>query len=172
MDASRIEFDAAALQFTTIPLKDICEMVVDLFEPLILQEQRQTRIEIDACITVRADETRLKQILRNLIANALRYSAHGTPICIEAAVDEEAETVAISVIDRGYGVPTDKQEIIFDRFVRLERDMHGTVRGSGLGLSITRQLVQAMNGSIRVESNGNLEEGSAFIFTLPLAKSN
>jgi signal transduction histidine kinase len=77
--------------------------------------------------------------------------------------------VAISVIDRGYGVPTDKQEAIFDRFVRLERDMHGILRGSGLGLSITRQLIQAMNGSIRVESSGISGEGSTFIFTLPLA---
>ena len=86
-------------------------------------------------------------------------------------LDQEHEMVAICVIDRGNGVPADKHEAIFDRFVRLERDMHGTVRGSGLGLSITRQLVQAMGGTIHVESSGIAGEGSAFIFTLPLAES-
>jgi two-component system sensor histidine kinase VicK len=171
MDASRIEFDAAALQSTTIPLKALCEAVLDLFEPLILQEQRQTEVDIDEHITVRADETRLKQVLRNLIANALRYSPHGTSVCLKATVDREQGMVSIKVIDRGYGVPANKHEAIFDRFVRLERDMHGTMRGSGLGLSITRQLVQAMGGTIRIESSGISGEGSVFIFTLPLATS-
>lgn len=168
MDASRMEFDAAALQYSTIPLKALCEAVLDLFEPLILQEQRQTETDIDEHIFVRADETRLKQVLRNLIANALRYSPHRTPVRISAKVDADKSMVAISVIDRGYGIPANKREAIFDRFVRLERDMHGNVRGSGLGLSITRELVQAMGGTIHVESSGTAGKGSAFIFTLPL----
>ncbi|HEY4035316.1 MAG TPA: ATP-binding protein [Ktedonobacteraceae bacterium] len=66
-----------------------------------------------------------------------------------------------------FGIPPDKQETIFDKFVRLERDMHGAIRGSGLGLFITRQLVEAMNGTMRVESSGVENEGSTFSFTLP-----
>ena len=77
--------------------------------------------------------------------------------------------ICISVIDRGLGVPPDKHEAIFERFVRLERDMHGNTRGSGLGLAITRQLVEAMHGAIRVESSGINGEGSTFSFTLPTA---
>lgn len=76
----------------------------------------------------------------------------------------------ISVTDRGYGVPTNKQEAIFERFVRLERDMHGNTRGSGLGLAITRQLVEAMYGTIKVESTGIKGEGSTFSFTLPTTR--
>ena len=76
--------------------------------------------------------------------------------------------VRISVSDRGVGIPPDKQRVIFDKFVRLERDMHGEVRGSGLGLFITRQLVEAMNGEVRVESTGIVNEGATFSFTLPL----
>jgi glutamate:GABA antiporter len=167
MDASRIEFDAATLQYTSIPLKDTCTAMLDLFEPLILQEQRQVELDIDEQITVWADETRLKQVLRNLIANALRYSPQRTPLRITASVDPLQEQVSISVIDRGHGVPPNKQEAIFERFVRLERDMQSTVRGSGLGLSITRQLIQAMGGTIHVESTGIPGKGSAFIFTLP-----
>ena len=169
MDASRVKFDAASLRCTSIPLQEICTSVIDLFEPLILQEQRSILIDIPATLTVWADETRLKQILRNLFANALRYSPHRTPITITAEEESDQPLARICVIDKGHGVPLDKQEVIFERFVRLERDMHGasTSRGSGLGLAITRQLVEAMHGTIVVESSGVEGEGSTFVFTLP-----
>jgi signal transduction histidine kinase len=141
--------------------------VADLFEPLILQQERRVEMDIAPGITVKADETRLKQVLRNLIANALRYSPPQTPIQITATVLPEEEMVEIRVIDHGAGIPGDKQEVIFDKFVRLERDMHGIIRGSGLGLYITRQLVEAMKGMIAVESSSIEGEGATFLFTLP-----
>ena len=171
MDASRIEFDTAALHCSSLVLKDTCAAVVDLFDPWILKEQRSVEIDVAADITIWADETRLKQILHNLIANALRYSAPQTPIRIAATVEREEGLARICVIDRGLGIPPEGQEAIFDKFVRLERDMHGDVRGSGLGLYITRQLVEAMQGTIAVESRGVKGEGSTFSFTLPLAES-
>jgi signal transduction histidine kinase len=171
MDASRIEFDAATLKCTATPLKEICTTIVDLFEPLILQEQREVEVDIDPDITVWADEIRLKQILRNLVANALRYSPPQTPIRITAEVEAEQGLVRINVIDRGSGIPPDKREAIFDKFVRLERDLQSTVRGSGLGLYITRQLVEAMKGTITAESSGIKGEGSTFSFTLPISNS-
>jgi glutamate:GABA antiporter len=170
MDASRIQFDAATLVSSTLQLQEVCTAVIDLFEPLILQEERTMKVDIDPDNTVLADETRLKQVLRNLIANALRYSPPRTPVRITSRVLPEEDMVEIRVIDHGPGIPSDKQEQIFDKFVRLERDMHGIVRGSGLGLYITRQLVEAMKGTIRVESSGKKGGGSTFIFTLPAAK--
>ena len=171
MDASRIEFDVAAMQSSSLQLKNICTDVVDLFEALIVQEQREVKVNIAPDITVWADETRLKQILRNLISNALRYSPRQIPIYITAQVEEEQHRVRINVIDHGAGIPFDRQEDIFEKFVRLERDMHGVVRGSGLGLFITRQLVEAMKGTITVESSGVKGEGSTFSFTLPMSES-
>jgi glutamate:GABA antiporter len=168
MDASRVQFDAAAIICSDLPLKETCCSVIELFEPLILQQERQVEIDVAVGIKVWADETRLKQVLRNLIANALRYSPDKTPIRITAQVEPEHEMVRISVIDHGAGIPPDKQEAIFDKFVRLERDMHGIIRGSGLGLYITRQLVEAMQGTITVESSGVENEGSTFSFTLPM----
>ncbi len=167
MDASSIKFDAAALVCSSISLQETCCSVIELFEPLILQQERQIESDIPAEIRVWADDTRLKQVLRNLIANALRYSPHKTPIRITAQVEQEHEMVRISVTDHGAGIPPDKHEAIFDKFVRLERDMHGITRGSGLGLYITRQLVQAMGGTITVESSGVKGKGSTFSFTLP-----
>jgi signal transduction histidine kinase len=167
MDASRLKFDGVPLHSACIPLKRVVLTIVDLFEPLILQQQRDVTIDIDQYIAVNADEARLKQVLHNLISNALRYSPERAPVRITASV-EEGDMVRISVSDLGFGIPPGKQEVIFDKFVRLERDMHGSLRGSGLGLFITRQLVEAMHGTIRVESSGIKNEGSTFSFTLPL----
>jgi signal transduction histidine kinase len=199
MDASRIEFDAATLHCNNVELKNLCTAVVDLFEAWMLKEQRSIEIDVAPDMMVWADEARLKQVLHNLIANAMRYSPQQTPIRIVAkAVEDgsyegndrepvgghnglhptqhhsngvEGRYVRISVIDRGWGIPPEKQAVIFDKFVRLERDLHGDVRGSGLGLYITQQLVEAMNGTITVESSGVRNEGSTFSFTLPLASS-
>jgi signal transduction histidine kinase len=171
MDASRIQVDAAALVCSSIALKETCCSVIELFEPLIFQQERQIESDIPAEITVWADDTRLKQVLRNLIANALRYSPYKTPISITAQVEQEHEMARINVTDHGAGIPPDKHEAIFDKFVRLERDMHGLTRGSGLGLYITRQLVQAMGGTITVESSGMKGMGSTFSFTLPMQEN-
>lgn len=169
MDASNIQLDTVMLNCQALRLREVCQSVVELFEPLIEQEERHVELFIPAELMVLADETRLKQILRNLISNALRYSPGGMPICISARVNEQTGMIATSVIDRGSGVPHDKQDIIFERFVRLERDTHGVVRGSGLGLAICRELLEAMHGTISVESSGKAGEGSSFTFTLPQA---
>jgi len=171
MDASRLEVDAATLHFASVALRDICTAVIDLFEPWILQQQRSIEVDVAPSILVWADEMRLKQVLHNLMANALRYSPLQTPIRVTATIEQEAGMVRVRIIDRGLGIPADKQEVIFDKFVRLDRDMYGAVRGSGLGLFITRQLVEAMGGMITVESSGIKGEGSTFSFTLPVAKS-
>jgi signal transduction histidine kinase len=144
--------------------------VIDLFEPWILQEQRAIEIDIAKSLLVWADELRLKQVLHNLLANAMRYSPPHTPIRVTATREQPAGMVLVRVIDRGLGIPADKQEAIFDKYMRLERDLYGAVRGSGLGLFITRQLVEAMGGTITVQSSGIAGEGSTFSFTLPLAK--
>src|SRR5205807_2112290 len=106
-----------------------------------------------------------------LISNALRYSPPQTLIRIAAKNALAERKVVIQIIDQGLGIPPEKQSVIFDRFVRLERDMHGMTRGSGLGLYITRQLVEAMGGTITVESTGVENEGSTFTFTLPHAEN-
>jgi signal transduction histidine kinase/L-asparagine transporter-like permease len=169
-DASRIEVDAATLHCASLALRNICTAVIDLFEPLLLQQQRTIEVDIAPDMLVRADELRLRQVLHNLMANALRYSPPHTPIRVTAILEQQAGLVRVSVIDRGLGIPADKQEAIFDKYVRLDRDLYGTVRGSGLGLFITRQLVEAMGGTITVESSGIEGEGSTFSCTLPVAK--
>jgi signal transduction histidine kinase len=168
IDASRVSFDAATLELGNILFNIICANVVDLFEPWLLKEKRVIELEMPPHLIVRADEARLKQVLHNLITNALRYSPPGTPVRITAIADETTGLVTVRIIDRGPGVPPDKRDVIFEKFVRLGRDMLGDIRGSGLGLYIARQLIEAMQGTITVESSGIFNEGSTFVFTLPL----
>jgi signal transduction histidine kinase len=171
MDANRIDFDRIRLYCTPIALKDIMAVMEELFEPLMLQNKNTFAIDIDTSIVVLGDEVRLKQILHNVISNALRYSPARTLIQLRAKKDLQERKAVIQVIDQGLGIPPEMQSVIFDRFVRLERDMHGMIRGSGLGLYIARQLVEAMGGTITVESTGIENEGSTFTFTLPLAEN-
>ena len=170
MDASCIEVDRRNLHCSQLPLKEVCTSLVAHFEPWILLEQRQVVVDIADHLTVWADGMRCKQILRNLMANALRYSPSQTPIWITATLVQDGRMVCLSVRDHGQGIPPDQQRVIFDKFVRLDREMHSTVRGSGLGLYISRQLVEAMGGTITVTSSGIDGEGSCFSFLLPVCE--
>lgn len=168
MDASTLHLDTVTLRCTNISMHQLCSSVIDLFEPIIVQQERRIELAIPETVLVHADETRLKQVIRNLIANALRYSPPHTPVLITTTVDKEHSLVYTSITDHGAGIPQEKQKVIFERFVRLDRDTHGDIRGSGLGLAICQQLIEAMNGTIIVKSSGIPGEGSTFTFSLPL----
>jgi signal transduction histidine kinase len=167
MDASHLQQDTLSINSTHLRVRPAAMFVIELFDPIIIKQQREIQLDISGDLMVWADEVRLKQILRNLLANALHYTPATTPILITGQMDEVQSMVTISVIDHGPGIPLDKQEVIFDKFVRLERDMHGDSRGSGLGLAICRELVGAMHGSLSVKSSGIEGEETVFSFTLP-----
>ncbi len=114
--------------------------------------------------TVRADESFVRRVLVNLVANALRYSRAGTPVTVRAEVANS--DVRVAIVDQGPGIPESQIPLLFDRFVRLrshETETHGT----GLGLFIVRGLVESMGGSVSVDSMPG--QGSCFAFTVPIA---
>jgi signal transduction histidine kinase len=116
---------------------------------------------------------RLRQVLMNLCTNALKYSPVHSPIGLSARVitehNQERDYAIISISDKGKGIAPEDQGRLFQRFVRLESDVNSPVRGSGLGLYISRRLIEAMNGKIWIESSGIPGEGSTFHVQLPLA---
>jgi signal transduction histidine kinase len=119
---------------------------------------------------VRADPARLRQVLLNLTVNDLKYSYVGTPITFSArTVLDQIPSAIISVMDKGKGIKPQDQAQLFQRFVRLESDLNSAVRGSGLGLYISRRLIEAMVGKIWIESTGINGAGSTFHIQLPLA---
>ena len=117
-------------------------------------------------ICVLADEDRARQILLNLLGNALKFTPAGGLIRLDVLATE-AE-VAVSVSDTGIGVPPEMLDVIFEPFVQAERALRSRDQGVGLGLAISRQLARAMGGDLRVQST--LGKGSTFTLTLPRAR--
>ena len=167
MDASRLQIEAERIRLVPVDLISAVQHVTEILESMTTREQRPVKQMIASGLLVLADELRLRQVLLNLVSNALKYSPAGSPISIQAA--QGHGLVKISVRDYGLGVPPEEQERLFERFVRLERDINSSVRGAGLGLYITRRLVEAMGGRLWVTSTGIPGEGSTFSFTLQRA---
>ena len=114
---------------------------------------------------VRADPGQLRQVLTNLVDNAVKYSPDGGPV--EVRLERADRFVRFSVSDRGLGIPPTEQRRIFEKFYRLDPNMTRGIGGTGLGLYISRELVRRFDGRIWVESEGG--EGSTFYVELPVA---
>jgi two-component system sensor histidine kinase VicK len=117
---------------------------------------------------INADPTMLERALRNLVDNAIKYTPNGGTITV--GVEKQDEQVIISVADSGLGISAEDQKRLFERGVRIHRDEHKKVKGSGLGLFIVRSVAQRHGGDAWVESAIN--EGSTFFISIPLEGPN
>ncbi len=167
LDTMMLSNNKELLHIEDIPVAPLAREAMEHFEEFGNQSER-TRLDIPEEVTVRGNAQCLRQILRNLLSNAYKYSPRDTRVTISATVDRESkQEVCIKVKDEGPGIPSDQIPLLFGQFVRLPRDLAGSVRGSGLGLYVSKSLVEAMGGRIWVESAGIPGEGSKFCFTLP-----
>ena len=170
-DASRLEIEAGLrpLHLEKVDVGEAIRGVIDLIEPQIMQEYREVHVHTPHKLFVKADPVRLRQVLLNLSVNALKYSEAGTPVTFTArTVFDKIPCVLISITDKGKGIKPQDHARLFQRFVRLESDLNSIVRGSGLGLYISRRLIEAMDGNIWIESSGMEGAGSTFHFRLPV----
>jgi two-component system OmpR family sensor kinase/two-component system sensor histidine kinase BaeS len=152
------------LQKRPIDLAELVDRVIERLQLRIEEKGIKLRTTIPADLPmVQADPERLSQILSNLVDNSLRYTPPGTLVEILAA--DSAEGIRVSVVDTGPGIPEDELPKLFDRFWRAEKSRNRATGGSGLGLSIVKQLVTAHGGQVWAENlPGN---GVQFCFTLP-----
>lgn len=162
--AGRVQDDIDNLNLFPVSLSQSVVTVLAILGAIIQNEHRHINIAIATDLYVLADDQHLRQVLLNLISNAIKYSPNSTNIDLTSDFDEEYITLRIR--DHGLGVPPQDQHRLFGRFVRLERDITSPTRGAGMGLYISKQLIEAMGGSIWVESTGIVGEGSMFAFTL------
>jgi len=180
LNVRRIKADAQPLTetFTLQPIVMRAMTLLNLCDPG--KDQREVRLDVPEDLAVLADHERVYEVMVNLLTNALKYSPSDTPIEISAheVVPDSASRrvtrplpalVEVMVRDYGLGVPPEQIALLFEPFVRLERDIASPVAGTGLGLAICRTHITAMHGRIWCESRGIQGEGTAFHITLPLA---
>jgi signal transduction histidine kinase len=168
LDLSRIEAGRVSYDLEVVPLDPFLSGLDSLVAPQAAAKALTLEhIAAAAPLAARADREKLRQVLLNLISNAIRYTPSGGRVTISAAA-RDARTVAIVVSDTGIGVAGDEQEKIFEPFVQLDRSLTKIRDGIGLGLAISRDLARGMGGEISVESEGT-GKGSRFTVTLPRA---
>jgi two-component system phosphate regulon sensor histidine kinase PhoR len=162
------QIEAGKLELDLHPVA-VIELIESCVETARLQAaQKQLALVVDAAPglpSVRADSSRLREVLQNLLDNAVQYTPAGGRITVRAAPGEGG--VVISVADTGIGIPQADQERIFERFYRVDAARSREVGGTGLGLSIARHLVEAHGGRLTVESE--VGRGSTFSVFLPAA---
>ncbi|MGK5094007.1 SpoIIE family protein phosphatase [Deltaproteobacteria bacterium TL4] len=167
LDLSKMKNHELSLQLKPVDVKSVAQLSLNLSHFLIQQKSIQLINRIpDNLPLVEADENRLQQIILNLTGNAIKFTPQGQ-VAIDA--QKEDDSVRISVSDTGIGIAEDKLEQIFESFEQADGSVSRLYGGTGLGLTITKQLIELHGGKIEVQSQEG--QGSTFSFRLPLAKN-
>ncbi|MBL8348349.1 MAG: PAS-domain containing protein [Rubrivivax sp.] len=163
LDLARVEAGREVIALEPVALAPLVDECVLLVRPLAAERGIHLASELPVATPgVRADRTRLKQVLLNLLANAIKYNQPQGSVRVRCLVDER--NVGLAVADTGPGLDTQARERLFTAFERLGAE-HGPVEGAGIGLALSRRLVALMHGTIEVSSEPG--RGSTFTVTLP-----
>jgi PAS domain S-box-containing protein len=162
LEAGQVEF-----QLVSLAARDLMRSIEPLIGPLAAARRTEFTIhDCDDAIRLMGDQERVRQILLNLVGNAVKFTPSGGSVSMECDVD--AAHVDIRVRDDGPGITRDQQQRIFDAFTQVDRRLNRPQDGVGLGLAISRDLAHAMGGDLYVES----EAGEGSTFTLRLARAD
>ena len=165
LDLAKLESGKMTFNFKKTSVINLLNRVIEEFDPLLIQKGLTLYFEppdhdINACV----DSERIRQVVRNLISNAVKFSPEDGEIYVELTRCEEV--LRISIADRGAGIPKDELEAVFEKFIQSSTTKTGA-GGTGLGLSISREIIEAHNGHIWAEDNP--QGGSVFLFKIPIA---
>jgi signal transduction histidine kinase/CheY-like chemotaxis protein len=173
IDIAKIEAGQLKINKTETNINQILNDVFQSFiETNNLRDQDAIQLKLEKGITndnftIHTDPVRFQQILINLIGNAIKYTENGSIECgYQVKAEQEKSYLEFYVKDTGVGIPKDKHQHIFERFSKLEDNKTKLYRGTGLGLTITKNLVEMLGGKIWLQSEENV--GSTFYFTLPV----
>jgi signal transduction histidine kinase/CheY-like chemotaxis protein len=168
LDLSRIEAGRLTLSPEPVQMDELVGEAVDLMRPSANERRISLSADLVSCDAhIQADRQRLKQVLLNLLSNAVKYNRDGGEIHVSCASTPD-ERVRISVRDTGPGIGPERRDDLFEPFERLGAE-RTSVEGTGLGLALARQLIEAMGGAIGVESSDG--EGSTFWIELAITES-
>jgi signal transduction histidine kinase/CheY-like chemotaxis protein len=169
LDMSKIEADKFELSFTEFEFEKMILRIASVFEFRLAEKQQELILDLDPAIpkVICSDEQRLAQVITNLLTNAVKFTPDGGKITIgakEIARDPGSCTLEISITDTGIGISQEQQAKLFQSFVQVDNSISRKFGGPGLGLAISKKIVEKMNGTIRLQSE--LGKGSSFIFTI------
>lgn len=166
LDLSKIEAGRMELAMENLSVQNTFAEVLSVMQPLADEKSHGLTTSCEAGLAVRADATRLKQILMNLLGNAIKFTANAGRI--ELTARREGSNITVEVRDNGPGIRPEEQQRIFEAFYRL-RESGKKTEGTGLGLAITQRLVELHGGELGLKSEPG--QGSCFHFSLPAAVS-
>ena len=168
LDVSRIMTGKLHLERAAIGIQRVVEAVVEMLEPRARENAQHIRVHATAPLLVHGDETRLRQVVWNLLTNSMKFTPSGG--LIEVGVEAADDMVALTVQDTGRGIRSDVLPHVFDRFHQAaiaDRAKHG---GLGLGLAIVRNIVELHGGRVEARSDGE-GRGATFVVRLPLHRA-
>jgi signal transduction histidine kinase/DNA-binding NarL/FixJ family response regulator len=170
LDLSKVEASQLQLERTAFSLSDLLEKLTEMVAPRAHEKGLTLLCEIGPQVPPElvGDPTRLRQVLLNLLGNAIKFTESGE-VALRVTPDEHSAapgTLRFSVSDTGIGIPSEKVGAVFERFTQADSSTTRSYGGSGLGLTISKRLVELMGGRIWVESD--VGKGSVFSFTAPL----
>lgn len=174
LDYSKVEAGKIVLENISFRLLYLLSNIHQSFYNQSVQKEVYLKFEHDEKIpeVIKGDPTRLTQILNNLISNALKFTEKGSVI-VQVSLEDQTEQDALvnfKVSDTGIGIPPEKLEAIFESFIQADIEVHRKYGGTGLGLPITKKLVELHDSSIKVVSS--LGKGSSFSFSISFKKGN
>ncbi|RXJ67658.1 hypothetical protein CRV08_09820 [Halarcobacter ebronensis] len=164
LDLSKLEAGQIELDNSKINLKDLMGNIYDMFSTQTEEKNIDFTYHIDESLDfIYSDETRIKQIIKNLLSNALKFTPKGKKISFD--IKDDNKNIKIVVKDEGIGIASDKLEHIFDRFKQADSSTTRKYGGTGLGLAICKDLLKLLNGEISVKSE--VDKGSTFEAIIP-----
>lgn len=167
LDVTRIEEGRYLYKPVPLPLKPLIRSIIDAYKEEI--ERKKIECEFSKpkeLPPIRVDEEKIKLAIQNIFDNAVRYTPAGGEVKVSLEYDKKKQEVEFSVKDSGIGVPKDQQERVFTKFFRGGNAIRMATEGTGLGLYITKHIIEAHGGKIWFESE--VDKGSTFYFTLPV----
>lgn len=167
LDLSKIEAGKLELELSKVKIKELVENSLVMIREKALKHSINLDMRITALegLEITADERRLRQVMFNLLSNAAKFTPDGGTITVEGRKDENGLTISIS--DTGIGIAPEERGKVFDEFYQTRDEVKGKTQGTGLGLPITKRIIDMHGGKIWVESEGK-NKGSRFTFKLPI----
>jgi signal transduction histidine kinase len=165
LDVSRIEQGRLKVDYEEIHVNEIIEKVVKSLAPLAKEKNLQIKCTPEDLPSISSDSNRIRQVINNLLSNAIKYSLKGEVLITAKPVQKDF--IEVKIQDTGIGIPPEHISKLFSKFHRVKDEKTTDVRGSGLGLWITKEIVELLGGKIFAESIYGT--GSVFTFTLPLS---